>query len=208
MIDEQGLRLGEEAAHRLARLGWCEIEPGLSDAEFARIEGEYGFEFADDHRAFLAAGLPVSHPPEEGQTWDKPWPEWRNGDPDRLREHLDWPIDYLLSDVRRGHWRHDWGERPGVPEEAVESARRKLAQVPRMVPVYAHRFLPAGRGSFGHPVLSMRGSDTIYYGADLVDYIGQEFEPETSHLDRMVERQPRATVPFWRDYLSNVADPS
>ena len=30
-------------------------EPGLTDAEFLRVEEALGFEFADDHRAFLAA---------------------------------------------------------------------------------------------------------------------------------------------------------
>jgi len=199
VISDEGLRLGEAAARRLAQLGCCVIEPGLTDEEFARIEERYGFEFADDHRAFLAAGLPVWKPPEEGQTWERPWPDWRNGDPDELREHLNWPVDSLLWDVRHGHWRREWGARPDDVEEAVETARRELAQVPTMVPVYAHRFLPAGRGSFGHPVLSIYGADIVYYGTDLVDYIDQEFrEPRPELTD---EWRPRATVPFWRDYL-------
>ncbi|MCG5220619.1 hypothetical protein [Streptosporangium sp. KLBMP 9127] len=64
----------------------------------------------------------------------------------------------------------------------METARLQLAEVPKMAPVYAHRFLPAGRGAFGHPVLSMRGWDTIYYGSDLIDYISQEFEePRPEH---------------------------
>ncbi|WP_216651530.1 hypothetical protein [Actinomadura litoris] len=68
-----------------------------------------------------------------------------------------------------------------------------------MVPVYGHRFLPAGRGGFGHPVLSMWGGDIIYYGADLLDYIDQEFEePRPAHPR---DWAPQATVPFWRDYL-------
>jgi hypothetical protein len=55
----EATRLGEEAAQRLARTGQCDIGPALTDAEFARIERDYEFEFADDHRAFLAAGLPL-----------------------------------------------------------------------------------------------------------------------------------------------------
>jgi hypothetical protein len=60
VISSEGARLGEEAARRLARTGRYEIGPGLTDAEFARIEHDYGFEFADDHRAFLSAGLPLN----------------------------------------------------------------------------------------------------------------------------------------------------
>lgn len=195
----EGFQLGARAAHRLAGLDCCVIESGLTEAEFARIEDRYGFEFADDHRAFLAAGLPVSQPREEGQTWDDPWPDWRSGDPAELRRHLQWPVDCLLEDVEHGHWHPAWGERPDGGEEAVHQARLHLAEVPVMVPVYAHRFLPAGRGTYGHPVLSMRGDDIIYYGTDLPDYIDQEFtEPRP---ERHEGWRPQATVPFWRDYL-------
>ncbi|MFF0308602.1 hypothetical protein ACFYSC_14290 [Streptosporangium sp. NPDC004379] len=199
MINRDGARLGVMAAHRLAELECCEIAPGLTDAEFDRIESRYGFTFADDHRAFLATGLPVSQPYEEGQTWEKPWPDWRNGDPDELRKQLDWPIDCLLWDVEHGHWREGWGERPDTTEAAVATARSQLAEVPRMVPVYAHRFLPAGHGTSGHPVLSMRGGDIIYYGSDLLDYIGHEFEESPPEFRE--DWSPQATVPFWRDYL-------
>ncbi|WP_330272736.1 hypothetical protein OG205_38560 [Lentzea sp. NBC_00516] len=79
----------------MAELGCCEIAPGLTDAEFARIEAEHEFEFADDHRAFLAAGLPVNtpHMSEAGvfHTWDQAWPEWR-GEPDDLHRQLGGPV--------------------------------------------------------------------------------------------------------------------
>jgi hypothetical protein len=52
-------RVGAWAARRLAQTGLHELDPGLTDSELARIDREYGFEFADDHRAFLAAGLAV-----------------------------------------------------------------------------------------------------------------------------------------------------
>lgn len=109
------------------------------------------------------------------------------------------PVDCLLWDVEHGHWRSSWGERPSDLLEAVETARLRLADAPSMAPLYAHRFLPAGRGTYGHPVLSMRGWDTIYYGTDLADYINQEFQEPRPERDE--EWQPHATVPFWRDYL-------
>lgn len=205
MISSEGVRLGAEAARRLARTGCCEFGPGLTDAEIARIEQEYGFEFADDHRAFLAAALPLNGPvvEEEGvsRARERPWPEWRDGDPDALRECLAWPVDGVLFDVEcNGMWHRTWGERPAGLDEALETARFQLAQVPKMVPVYGHRYLPAGRGAFGHPVLSMCQTDIIYYGVDLVDYVHQEFGGPG--MDRTDQRwDPRATVPFWRDFL-------
>ncbi|GGM82523.1 hypothetical protein GCM10011609_18100 [Lentzea pudingi] len=103
----------------------------------------------------------------------------------------------MLGEVESGeHWNSAWGERPEVLEVAMAVARWELTEAPRLVPVYGHRFLPAGRGSSGHPVLSVWGTDIITYGADLTDYLDQEFEKP-----RPDRRASRATVPFWRDYL-------
>ncbi|MFF9200528.1 hypothetical protein ACF1AE_01555 [Streptomyces sp. NPDC014986] len=200
MISNEGTRLGAEAAHRLAQTGLYEFEAGLTEAEFTRIEREYGFEFADDHRAFLAAGLPTNVPPEDGQTWSRPWPEWRGGDLDSLRRQLDWPVEGVLLDVEHNaFWYEGWGERPANGTAALDTARRHLAEVPVMVPVYAHRYLPAGRGSFGHPVLSMWQTDVIFYGLDLADYMHQEFDEARGEVDD--SWNPRATALFWRDLL-------
>ncbi|MEU4226289.1 hypothetical protein AB0F17_18475 [Nonomuraea sp. NPDC026600] len=108
MISTAGSALGTHAAHRLAQTGLWPIEPGLTDAEFARIEHQYGFEFSDDHRAFLAAGLPTGSPPPEPGVFqsETPWPDWRNGDPDELRKRLNWPVDGALFDVKHGYWHH------------------------------------------------------------------------------------------------------
>ncbi|WP_053756851.1 hypothetical protein [Streptomyces sp. AS58] len=200
MINDEAARLGAEAARRLAQTGLYEFEPGLTDAEFARVEREYGFEFADDHRAFLATGLPVNVPPSEGQTWSKPWPEWRSGDPDTLRNQIGRPVEGVLFDVESNmFWHEAWGERPAGAAAALAAARRRLAEVPVLVPVYAHRYLPAGRGNFGHPVLSIWQTDIIYYGLDLADYMRQEFNEARGDVDETWD--PRATVPFWRDLV-------
>ncbi|MFJ5991121.1 hypothetical protein [Lentzea sp. NPDC092896] len=197
--------LGIAAARRLAELNCCDIEPGLTDAEFARIEAEHEFEFADDHRAFLAAGLPVNTPfmSEAGvfHTWDQAWPEWR-GEPDDLHRRLGEPLKGVLWEVESGeHWNPAWGEEPDTTEEAVAVARLLTEDVPRLIPVYRHRFLPAGRGTSGHPVLSVHGTDIICYGSDLIDYVSREFGPGRPVFPD--DWAPRPTVPFWSDYLNN-----
>ncbi|MGP3980033.1 hypothetical protein [Streptomyces sp. KR80] len=135
MIDSDGFPLGAEAARRLAEFDCCEIEPGLSDAEFSRIEATYGFEFTMDHRAFLAAGLPVASPPEEGATWEQPWPNWRDGNPADLCYRLDWPVQGVLNAVGNGWWSAEWGLRPAKSSDALAVAEQKLAQMPTLVPV-------------------------------------------------------------------------
>ncbi|MFD5198598.1 hypothetical protein ACFWM7_00205 [Streptomyces sp. NPDC058375] len=211
MTGDEGVR----AARRLAELGVCELRPGLSDAEFDRIEAAYGIVFADDHRGFLAAGLPVGRaaPPEEGESPRNPWNDWRDGDPALIRERLAWPVEGLLFSVERGWWLPGgrWGPRPADPAEAVAVARAALASVPKLIPLYSHRYLAArgagvGTGTsvsgtaYGRPVLSVVGADTIHYGRDLAEWVEQEFGdrdpgegwPEPAAGDR---------VPFWSDLV-------
>ena len=200
MISGDGIRLGEEAARRLARTGGHEIRPGLTGAELDRIERDYGFEFADDHRAFLAAGLPVSAPPEQGRTGREPWPDWRDGDPGDLHRRLCWPIDGALFDVENNaFWHPAWGQRPDDISEALSTARQHLARAPKMIPVYEHRYLPAGRGTSGHPVLSIYQTDIIIYGTDLADYVTNEFSGSGAFTSKDWTRPPM--VAFWSEFL-------
>jgi hypothetical protein len=132
-VNSEGRRLGEEAARRLARTGRYEIGPGLTDTEIARIERTYQFEFADDHRAFVAAGLPLNKPPEQGQTWSAPWPDWRDGDPGDLRQQLGRPIKGALFDVKENSlWLPAWGQRPASTSEALDTAASSFDQRARL----------------------------------------------------------------------------
>jgi hypothetical protein len=175
--------LGAEASRRLIALGTA-VAPGFTPAELASVEARFGFTFADDHRAFLAAGAPVG-----GR-----WPDWRAGDVPTL----DWPVEGVLFDVEHNDFWYDaWGRRPPTLDAALGEASRQLAQVPVMVPVYGHRYLPAGRGTFGHPVLSMYQTDIICYGANLADWVTADFGSGS-----LGECEP--TVEFWRDLVQLV----
>jgi hypothetical protein len=197
VISGEARRLGQEASRRLALVGrGCEIGPGLTDADLARVERDYEFEFADDHRAFLAAGLPLSIP----LPWrhGSPWPDWRDGDPAEIRERLACPVEGALFDVEHNAlWLPSWGQRPADDSEALEIARQHLDQAPKMIPVSGRRYLPAGHGTYGHPVLSIYQTDIIVYGTDLADYIDQEFVRYSLSADWT----PPPMVPFWSDFL-------
>ena len=173
------------AADVLASYGRFPLRPGLTSSELAAVEQEFGFSFADDHRAFLAACLP----------YGRGWPDWRDGDRGQLRERLALPVEGVLFDVaENGFWYEGWGPQPAETAEAVAVARRMLMTVPRLVPVYSHRYLPAGRGTSGHPVLSVMQTDILGYGADLTAYIRHEFGGEPL-------KPGRSTVTFWRDLV-------
>jgi len=180
-VTDDGAALGAAAAQFLAGAGRGPVEPGLTEAEFAAIEADFGFTFADDHRAFLAAGLPVG----------RRWVDWRDGDRDELRGRLAWPVEGVLFDVEQNDfWYEGWGPRPLDPVQAAVTAKALVLTAPRLIPVYSHRFLPAGHGAWGHPVLSVMQTDVICYGADLLDYLRVEFGG--------AQASPcRSTVAFW-----------
>ena len=157
--------LGLSGLKRLLE-GEAELTPGLTDDEFQDVAEKFGFDFNEDHRAFLALTLPIG----------ERWPDWRDGETEDLRARLCWPIDSLLFDVREGaFWPTPWGARPADSEEAVWVAAVALSEVPRLVPVYGHRYAVAAPAPNGSPVFSAYQSDVIYYGKDLDDYLNREF---------------------------------
>lgn len=165
------------------------LAPGLTEAELSAVEARFGFRFAADHRALLAAALPVG----------RGFPDWRNGSADELAAALAGPVDGVLFDVEHnGFWYPAWGDRPSGVADALATARRELATVPPMVPVYGHRYLPGVGGPAGHPVLSVHQTDIIVYGADLPRYLRAEFGD--AHRAEMVAGA-RPTVPFWSDLV-------
>ena len=163
------------------------IGPGLSDAEVEAVEERFEFRFAADHRVFLQAGLPQG----------LGWPDWRDGDPEELRRRLDWPREGVLFDAKHGFWYPDWGQKPEDRQEALRLAQTRLRDVPQLVPVYLHRYLPGIAGQSGHPVLSVYQTDIIYYGNDLADYLHQEFGIGPAHN----LRDAHTSLPFWRYFL-------
>lgn len=181
--------LTPEAAGKLLGLLPAAIGPGLSERELDAVEARFGFSFSADHRVFLAAGLPHGSPS---------WPDWRHGDPEDLAARLERPAEGALFDVEHNRfWHPDWAPRPAETADALRVARAELATVPRLVPVYGHRYLPGTAGEWGHPVLSVHQTDIIFYGNDLADYVRHEFTGRASPLPA------RATVDFWSYFVGS-----
>ncbi|MGW4894024.1 hypothetical protein ACWEQL_17400 [Kitasatospora sp. NPDC004240] len=187
MIDPSPRPLTLEAAGELQALLDAEIGPGLGAAELDAVEARFGFRFSADHRVFLSAGLPHG---------SRSWPDWRHGDPDDLRARLAWPVEGVLFDVgHNGFWYPGWGPEPAERADRLRIAEAALVNVPQLVPVHGHRYLPAADGAEdfqGHPVLSVHQTDIISYGDDLADHVRTEFTVRSATGSR-----PRATVGFW-----------
>lgn len=148
-------------------LNWLEkcgvtLKAGLSDAELAAAESRVGCDFPPDLRSFLQTALPVGDV----------WPDWRNLQSPMLEDKLAWPCDGFAFDINNGvFWHHTWEQRPGNTEDAIKTAARELANVPSLIPIACHVYLPAQPKAAGNPPLSIYQTDIIYGGRNLSDYL-------------------------------------
>ncbi|GAA2220426.1 hypothetical protein GCM10010413_09510 [Promicromonospora sukumoe] len=174
-----------ELALRVLRRADLRLGRGLSDDQIADIQATYGFTFNRDHADVLRHATP------------KVWTDW-TGDEQSLRDSLGWPVEGVLSDVANAFWTPAWGERPRTKAAAVDVARRHLAAMPQLVPVYGNRYIPAAPEPSGAPVFSAYQTDVIHYGTDLADYCAHEF------LGVSTGRTHHRRIEFWSDLVEGV----
>ncbi|MBO9553815.1 hypothetical protein [Cellulomonas sp.] len=172
-----------------------DVDAGLTAAEVARVERHGGFRFAAVHRAFLRLGVPVG----------PGWPRWRAWD--GLEPLLRMPVDGVVRDVHEhGFWLPGWGARPRAADEREAVARRRLADVPRLVPVHGVRYLPASPTGVHAPVLSVWRGDVVVLADDLLAFVEAELAPGGGP-DRWPPRGRSVHVPFWSDLAEGPDSP-
>lgn len=179
-----------QAQSILSTKAGVQFDPGLTDAEFSRIEKTFGFEFPPDLHEFLSLGLPVS----------KSWPNWRGSDEPTLRHWLNAPFDGICFDTQQSEfWLPEWGTRPPDHNAAIHIARQAVLQAPTLIPVFGHRFIPATPHQRGNPVFSVHQTDIIHYGSDLLNYLHNEFYYEFGVSQYTFASTPRK-IPFWSQF--------
>ncbi|XP_010939419.1 uncharacterized protein [Elaeis guineensis] len=183
------------------------VHPGLSDAEFARLEAQFGFAFPPDLRAVLALGLPAG----------PGFPDWRSLP--RLRTSLDLPLAAVsLQIARAALWPRSWGPRPADPDRALRLARAALRRAPLLLPLFDRCYIPCRPCLAGNPVFFVDESRLFCCGFDLSDFFPREsafrspspslrLHPSASDeslpstrrsLDSIVGKTPR-WIEFWSD---------
>lgn len=170
-----------------------DLARGLTESELRRAEEIHRFRFPPDLRALLSQALPVG----------AMWPDWRSPDSPALRQRFADPSEVIVTDVKNGFWWPGWGERPEDVGDAIDLAQAALQSVPRLIPVYAHRYLPAEPTLAGNPVLSVLGTDIICYGRDLQHYLENEFKCLPPGLATQGDRR---RIRFWADFLEQAPD--
>ncbi|RYQ80616.1 hypothetical protein Ahy_Scaffold1g106912 isoform C [Arachis hypogaea] len=145
-----------------------QVQSGLSDAEFARAEAEFGFAFPPDLRAVLAAGLPVG----------PGFPDWRSaGARLHLRASLDLPIAAISFQIARNAlWSKSWGPRPTEPEKALRVARNALKRAPLLIPIFNHCYIPCNPSLAGNPIFYVDENRIFCCGLDLSDFFERSLD--------------------------------
>src|SRR5258706_5810017 len=100
----------------------------------------------------------------------------------------------IISGWRSGG--RDWRARSRLAQD-------KAKEAPALVPVFAHRFLPAEPLLEGNPVLSVWQADIIYYGLDLVNYFLNQFH--LSQSSQANGSKPPRKIRFWSDIIEKAA---
>jgi hypothetical protein len=179
--------IGLESGHEIRQLAvmhsWSRR---YTQRELDDAQERYCLRFPPDLIAML-----LERQPAPGYDW--------KSENDTVRQMLAWPLEVLLFDVENGFWWPDWGERPDRPEARNEVVESSLKAAPRLIPIIGHRFIPEEPSIEGNPVFSMHGFDTIYYGANLAEYLSNEFEG-------LHEIGSTRHIPFWSDIVERPDD--
>ncbi|KAH6823400.1 hypothetical protein C2S53_000138 [Perilla frutescens var. hirtella] len=144
-----------------------QVQPGLSESEFALAEAEIGFAFPPDLKAVLSAGFPVG----------AGFPDWRSSGPARLqiRATIDLPIASISFHIARNAlWSKSWGPRPADPEKAIQIARNSLKRAPLLIPVFNHCYIPCSPCLAGNPIFYVDENKIFCCGFDLSDFFDRE----------------------------------
>lgn len=147
------------------------FEAGLSDNEIKLVEERFGVIFPPDLAMLLQTALPVS----------EKFVPWREGirsqaKADKIKNWLEQPLQGMLFDIEHnGYWFDDWGPQPVCKNKQIDLAVNYFHSYPKLIPIYAHRFIPSQPVEADNPIFSVYQMDIVYYGINLSVYLACEF---------------------------------
>jgi hypothetical protein len=166
------------------------FEKGLSQDEVSLIEAQYQIVFPPDLRELLQMGLPIS----------KGFVNWRNFSDQNvasIKEKLNWPLEGIFFDMEHNSFWYDaWGTKPGNAEEAKRICETEYQKVPRLIPIFSHRYIPSYPNECNNPIFSVYQTDIIYYGENLEEYFKVEFH-DKEYKD--IDFNRIKSIEFWTD---------
>ena len=174
----------------------CRCEPGLSADEIQRAEDQFQLTMAPLWQEVLSFVHPVELPePPRAANGIRRWtrfPDWRLRDIRATQSLIDGAVEGVLFDVEHnGFWWRAWGDPPEDTKDRIEKALSELVQVPRLTPLWDHRYAGSTNDS---PVLSIVQTDLYIPALTLRGMVGGSAQTAD---DLAPEQYPIGDVPFW-----------
>ena len=158
--------MDNRAAKEQMEQAGVEFAPGLTLAQLRAAEQRWRFEFPPDLAELLSFALPISGG----------WYDWRDPDNAAIVSAMQWPLEGMRFDIENNtFWPREWGERPSTIDAAFEIAATQVSHAPPLVPLCGHRYMPTEPHERDNPVFSVYQTDIIYYGANLWEYLSNEY---------------------------------
>lgn len=173
-----------------------EFEAGLSDEEVNDIETRCKFRFPPDLKIFLQLAVPVRlHQPNFTMVDDR-FPNWHKDPVEIMQWSREWAVGTFTFDIENNRfWMPEWGKKPAALADQLAVATAYLQNVPLLIPIYGHRFLPAEPCEAGNPVFSIyQAIDSVPYGYNLQKYLLNEFIDHDKDFGRASNYR---TIRFW-----------
>lgn len=171
------------------------FDSGLSEKEIEGLKEQWNIVFPPDLKLFLQTALPVSDS----------FVHWRYGlrsekGRKEIERWLRWPLEGMLFDIRSNNfWMEKWGDMPSDREDQIRIATEAFDNSPKLIPIYAHRYMPCSPCEMGNPVFSVYQTDIIHYGNDLASYLSYEFNLDLP--DTFWVAQEPASIDFWSELV-------
>ena len=166
------------------------FENGLTADEMFQIERIYDIKFPKSLKEFLTAALPIS----------KGFYNWRDTSEENvnfIKQLIERPKMNIKNMAEYVCWSDEWGEEPSDKNITIEKVIEKLNWAPKLIPIYAHRYMPMNSDN-NPPIISVHNIDIIYYGENLEDYFNIEFGNKTQND---LNYQNIKSIQFWSDIM-------
>lgn len=177
------------------KLKHINFDKGLTDEEVLKIESFYDIQFPKSLREMYQIALPISDP----------FYNWRNFDKtniNKIQGMLNWPLEGVLFDLENNNfWDENWGEKPLDLLSAKQKCIKEMNKVPKLIPIYGHRYIPIMDGVENPPIFSVYQTDVIYYGIDLENYFRIEFNYlPWDVINDAINKDEIELIPFWSQF--------
>jgi len=170
----------------LNKQGVC-FDKGLTKREIVELEELYGIKFPPDLIALYSIAVPILNGFIN-------WRDFSENNVIYIKEKICRPQEDIICEICNGEfWCDSWGD--GLTEKT--SMLKNIKESPKLIPIYAHRYIPMKPFEENNPVFSVYHTDIIYYGENLKDYFQREFFGKKDYIKYADIKK----IEFWSDFV-------